>query len=41
MKVGENGKMFGSVGAPQLAEKLSAEGFEIERSKFKLHQPLS
>ena len=40
VKVGENGKMFGSVGAPQLAEKLSAEGFEIERSKFKLHQPL-
>ena len=27
-------------GAPQLAEKLAAEGLEIERSKFKLHQPL-
>ena len=40
VKVGENGKMFGSVGAPQLAEKLAAEGLEIERSKFKLHQPL-
>ena len=41
VKVGKNGKMFGSVGVPQLVEKLAAEGFEIERSKFKLHQPLN
>jgi large subunit ribosomal protein L9 len=41
VKVGENGKMFGSVGIPQLAEHLAAEGIVIERSMFKLHQPIS
>ena len=41
VKVGENGKMFGSVGIPQLAEHLAAEGIVLERSMFKLHQPIS
>ena len=40
-KVGENGKMFGSVGIPQLVEHLAAEGIVLERSMFKLHQPIS
>ena len=30
VKVGENGKMFGSVGIPQLVEHLAAEGIVIE-----------
>ena len=41
VKVGENGKMFGSVGIPQLTEHLAAKGIELERSMFKLHQPIS
>ena len=41
VKVGENGKMFGSVGIPQLTEHLVAEGIVIERSMIKLHQPIN
>lgn len=39
-KVGENGKMFGSVGVPQILEKLQEQGIEIERSKVDLSAPL-
>lgn len=39
-KVGENGKMFGSVGAPQILEKLQEKGIELERSKLDLAAPL-
>jgi len=39
-KVGENGKMFGSVGVPQILEKLQEQGIEIERSKIALTGPL-
>ena len=39
-KVGENGKMFGSVGLPQILEKLQEQGIEIDRSKFALAAPL-
>jgi large subunit ribosomal protein L9 len=39
-KVGENGKMFGSVGIPQILEKLQEQGIEIDRSKIALHAPL-
>jgi large subunit ribosomal protein L9 len=35
-KVGENGKMFGSVGVPQIAEKLKEQGLEIDHTKIKL-----
>ena len=39
-KIGENGKMFGSVGLPQILEKLQEQGIEIERSKIALTGPL-
>jgi large subunit ribosomal protein L9 len=39
-KVGENGNMFGSVGIPQILEKLQEQGLEIDRSKIDLATPL-
>jgi len=39
-KVGENGKMFGSVGIPQILEKLKEQSVEIDRSKIALNTPL-
>lgn len=39
-KVGETGKMFGSVGIPQILEKLQAQGIELDRSKVDLSSPL-
>ncbi|VGO20338.1 50S ribosomal protein L9 [Pontiella sulfatireligans] len=39
-KVGENGKMFGSVTVPQILEKLKEQGLEIDRSKISLAAPL-
>jgi len=39
-KVGETGKMFGSVGLPQILEKLSEQGLEIDKNKVKLAAPL-
>lgn len=39
-KVGENGKMFGSVGIPQILEKMQEQGLEIERTKIHLSAPL-
>ncbi|MDF7807831.1 50S ribosomal protein L9 [Pontiellaceae bacterium B12219] len=39
-KVGETGKMFGSVGVSQILEKLAEQGLEIEKSKVVLAAPL-
>jgi large subunit ribosomal protein L9 len=39
-KVGENGKMFGSVGVPQILEKLAEQSLELDRSKVALAAPL-
>ena len=39
-KVGENGKMFGSVGVPQILEKLAEQGLEIDKNKVHLGAPL-
>jgi large subunit ribosomal protein L9 len=39
-KVGETGKMFGSVGVPQILEKVAEQGLEIDRSKVVLPAPL-
>ena len=41
VKIGENGKMFGSVGVPQIKSYLLNEGIDIEKSRFKLHNPIS
>lgn len=39
-KVGENGKMFGSVAVPQILEKLAEQGLEIDKNKVNLGAPL-
>jgi large subunit ribosomal protein L9 len=36
-KVGENGKIFGSVTSVQIAEAFAKAGFEIERKNIKIH----
>ena len=40
VKVGENGKLFGSVGIPQILEKVKEQGMEIDRTKVVLATPL-
>ena len=40
VKVGENGKLFGSVGIPQILEKVKEQGLELDRTKFDLATPL-
>ena len=37
-KVGENGKIFGSVNTVQLAEALRAQGFDIDRKSIKIKE---
>ena len=37
-KVGENGKIFGSVNTVQLSEVLKAEGLEIDRKSLKIKE---
>ena len=39
-KVGENDVLFGSVTAADIAEALSAKGFEVDRRKLLLNEPL-
>ena len=39
-KVGEEGKLFGSVTAAQIAELLAARGVEIDRRKIELAEPI-
>jgi len=40
VKVGENSKLFGSVGIPQILEKVKEQGLELDRTKFNLATPL-
>ena len=40
VKVGENGKLFGSVGVPMILEKLAEQGLELDKSKVILPAPL-
>ncbi len=37
-KVGENGKIFGSVNTVQIAEALRAQGFDIDRKSIKIKE---
>jgi large subunit ribosomal protein L9 len=39
-RVGENDTLYGSVTAADVAEALEAQGFEIEKRKVALHEPL-
>lgn len=39
-KSGENGQLFGSVTSADVAGELEAKGFEIDRRKIQLHDPI-
>ena len=39
-RVGEEGKLFGSVTAADIAEQLAAQGFTVERRLIDLHEPI-
>ena len=39
-RVGEEGKLFGSVTVLQIHEKLVAEGFEVDRRRIALGEPI-
>ena len=40
MQAGEDDRLFGSVTASDIAEKLSAEGFEVDKRSIHLDEPL-
>jgi len=40
MQAGEEGKLFGSVTAAQIAEQLEAKGVTIDRRKIQLEEPI-
>jgi len=39
-KAGENGQLFGSVTSADIAAELAAQGFEVDRRKIQLSEPL-
>ncbi len=39
-RVGEEGKLFGSVTPADIAAQLAAQGFEIEKRQIDLHEPI-
>ncbi|MBX9927454.1 MAG: 50S ribosomal protein L9 [Gemmatimonadaceae bacterium] len=39
-RVGEEGKLFGSVTAGDIAHQLEAQGFKIEKRQIDLHEPI-
>ena len=39
-RVGEEGKLFGSVTAGDIADQLAAQGFQIEKRQIDLHEPI-
>ena len=39
-RVGEEGKLFGSVTAADIAQQLEAQGFHVERRQIDLHEPI-
>ena len=39
-RVGEEGKLFGSVTTADIAHQLEAQGFQIERRMIDLHEPI-
>jgi large subunit ribosomal protein L9 len=39
-RVGEEGKLFGSVTATDIAQQLEAQGFHIEKRQIDLHEPI-
>ncbi len=39
-RVGDEGKLFGSVTATDIAQQLEAQGFHIEKRQIDLHEPI-
>ena len=39
-RVGEEGKLFGSVTAADIAQQLEAQGYHIEKRQIDLHEPI-
>ena len=39
-RVGEEGKLFGSVTASDIAQQLEAQGFDVEKRQIDLHEPI-
>jgi large subunit ribosomal protein L9 len=39
-RVGEEGKLFGSVTAADVAHQLESQGFHVERRQIELHEPI-
>ena len=39
-RVGDEGKLFGSVTSADIAEQLAAQGFTVEKRQIDLHEPL-
>ena len=39
-RVGEEGKLFGSVTAADIQQQLATQGFEIEKRMIELHEPI-
>jgi large subunit ribosomal protein L9 len=39
-RVGEEGKLFGSVTSADIAEQLASQGFQVERRLIDLHEPI-
>jgi large subunit ribosomal protein L9 len=39
-RVGDEGKLFGSVTASDIAQQLAQQGFEIEKRQIDLHEPI-
>jgi large subunit ribosomal protein L9 len=39
-RVGEEGKLFGSVTTADIAQQLEAQGFHIEKRQIDLHEPI-
>jgi large subunit ribosomal protein L9 len=39
-RVGEEGKLFGSVTSADIAHQLEAQGFHIEKRQIELHEPI-
>lgn len=39
-RVGEEGKLFGSVTAADIAQQLEAQGFHVEKRQIDLHEPI-
>ncbi len=40
MKAGEGDRLFGSVTASDVADRLHAEGFEVDKKAVELHEPI-